>query len=170
MSASGLFTALSSHRLADFTNPMLMLPCLRGQDAASVIQELAAALQREGGVPDLLQFYHAALNREYLCSTAAEPGWALPHAQVKFLERPCFAVGRAAAPMRWVAQSGQRVEMVFLFAIPETDARGYTALISGLACLSKDHLLLESFLKASDSFQMFEVLRQVKLRAYPAAA
>ena len=40
--------------LADFTSPSLIIPHLRGQDAASVIQELSQALQREKRVPDLL--------------------------------------------------------------------------------------------------------------------
>src|SRR5436309_3173038 len=52
--------------LADFTSRELMIPTLRGQDAAAVIQELSAALRREQRVLDLLPFYHAALNHEYL--------------------------------------------------------------------------------------------------------
>jgi len=160
----------SAFSLADFTSPALIIPFLRGQDAAAVIQELSVALQREGCVNDLLQFYHAALNREYLSSTATEPGFALPHALVQGLAQPCFAVGRCPVPIPWVSQAKPLVQLVFVLTVPETDARAYLALISGLARLGKDRQRLESFLKASDSFQMFDALKQVKVRCNSASA
>ena len=151
--------------LADFTSPRLVIPDLRGQDAASAIQELSTALQRERRVTDLLQFYHSALNREYLCSTVTEPGWAMPHALVKGLDEPSFVLGRCAPPMTWMKSDRQQVSLVFLFAIPETDARAYMNLIYGLARLSKAPRLVEQLLEARDTFEIFNVLKQVKLRA-----
>jgi len=103
----------ASLTLADYTSPGLVISSLRAQDAAAVIQELSAALQREGRVSDLLPFYHSALNREFLCSTATEPGWALPHALVKGLETACFALGRSTAPMVWMAKDKQRAISFF---------------------------------------------------------
>lgn len=156
-------TAEITLALSDYTSPALIIPYLRSQDAAAVIQELSAALHREGSIPDLLQFYHRAFNREYLCSTATESGWALPHAPVKFLEHPCFAVGRCTAPVQWLAQT-QKVHTIFLLAVPETDARTYLAVISGLARLSMNNGLLNAFNKGKDSFEIFEVFKQVALR------
>ena len=170
MSVSVAIVPKSALTLAEFTSPGLIVPYLRGHDATAVMQELAAALQREGCVPDLLQFYHAALNREYLSTTATAPGFALPHALVKGLANPCFAAGRSLAPMQWLAQAKQRVQLIFLLAVPETDARAYVALIAGLVRLGQDSHRLESFLKASDSFQMFEVLKQIKVRGHSASA
>ncbi|NOS70392.1 MAG: PTS sugar transporter subunit IIA, partial [Verrucomicrobia bacterium] len=72
--------------LADFTSPGLIIPHLRGQDAASVIQELSQALQREQRIPDSLPFYHAALNREFMVSTDMEAGMAFPHARLPALK------------------------------------------------------------------------------------
>ena len=85
--------------LADFTSPGMIIPHLRGQDAASVIQELSHALQREGRVPDLLPFYHAVLNREFLVSTDMEAGMALPHARLPGLKELAFAFGRSDQPL-----------------------------------------------------------------------
>jgi mannitol/fructose-specific phosphotransferase system IIA component (Ntr-type) len=165
MPAEEVIAPESALTLADFTGPGLIVPCLRGQDAAAVIQELSAALQREGRVTDLLQFYHSALNREYLCGTVAEPGWAMPHALVKGLGKPWFALGRPATPMYWMKSDRHPVSLVFLFAVPETDARAYMNLIYGLARLSKSPHLVEQLLKASDTFEIFNVLKEVKLRA-----
>jgi mannitol/fructose-specific phosphotransferase system IIA component (Ntr-type) len=167
MSPSEVITPESELSLADFTSPGLIVPYLHGRGAAAVIQELSARLQREGRLTDLLQFYHSALNREYLCSTVAEPGWAMPHALVKGLDKPCFVLGRCAPPMIWMKSDHQPVSLVFLFAIPETDAQAYMNLIYGLARLSKTPHLVDPLLKGRDTFAVLNVLKQVKLRAAP---
>ena len=106
--------------LADFTSPSLIIPFLQEGDAATVIQELSAAFQREGLLTDLLPFYQAVLNREYLGHTVAERGWAMPHAKAKGLNRP-YCAGRWA-PLKFWLSSAQPVSLVFLFAIPDTEA------------------------------------------------
>jgi PTS system nitrogen regulatory IIA component len=168
MSPSEVITPESS--LADFTSPGLIVPYLHGRGAAAVIQELSAALQREGRLTDLLQFYHSAVNREYLCSTVAEPGWAMPHALVKGLDKPYFVLGRCVPPMIWMKSNCRPVSLVFLFAIPKTDARAYVNLICGLARLSKAPHLVEPLLQGRDTFAVLDVLKQVKLRAIQPAA
>ena len=150
--------------LADFTSPGLLIPSLQGRDAATAIQELSAGLQREGLVTDLLQFYHSVLNREYLCHTVADPGWAMPHSKARGLSRPAFALGRWAPPKSWL-KSEQAVSLVFLFALPDTDARGYLKLISGVARLSKQPELVKQLLAPGNATHMFEVLSRVRLAA-----
>jgi len=150
--------------LADFTNPGMIIPHLRGQEAASVIQELSSAMQREARVPDLLPFYHAVLNRECLASTDMEGGMALPHARLPGLKELSFAFGRSDQPLLWGARGARTVRLVFLFAVPATDSTQYLLLISGLARLAKEDRLLEKLHNAQDTFQILEVLQQVKLR------
>ena len=151
--------------LADFTSPGLIIPRLRDQDVASVIQELSQALQREGRVPDLLPFYHAALNREFLVSTDMEAGIAFPHARLPGLKELSFALGRSGEPLTWGTRAARSVRLVFLIAVPATDSTQYLSLISGLARLAKDGRLVEKLHHAQDTFQIFDVLQQIKLRA-----
>jgi PTS system nitrogen regulatory IIA component len=150
--------------LADFTSPGMIVPHLHGRDVASVIQELSRTLQREGRVPDLLPFYHAALNREFLVSTDMEAGMAFPHARLPGLKELCFAFGRAAEPVHWGTKEARTVRMVFLFAVPATDSSQYLLLISGLARLAKENQLVEKLHTARDTFQILELLQQVELR------
>jgi mannitol/fructose-specific phosphotransferase system IIA component (Ntr-type) len=150
--------------LADFTSPGLITPHLRGHDAASVIQELSQALQRETRVVDLLPFYHAALNRELMVSTDMEAGIAFPHARVPSLKELSFALGRSDEPVGWGPGAARSVRLVFLMAVPATDSTRYLLLISGLARLAKERQLVEKLLGAQDTFQILEVLQQVELR------
>ena len=166
-------TAISSPptmTLADFTSPGLIIPHLRGQDATSVIQELSQALQHEKRITDLLPFYHAALNREFMVSTDMEAGMACPHARLPALKEVSFALGRSNEPRGWGAKVSGSVRLVFLLAVPATDSTQYLLLTSGLARFAKDTRLVERLHAAPDTFQMVEVLKQVELRtSFPAS-
>jgi mannitol/fructose-specific phosphotransferase system IIA component (Ntr-type) len=150
--------------LADFTSPSLIIPSLRGKDVASVIQELSQALQHEGRIPDMLPFYHAALNREFLLSTEMEAGMAFPHARATGLRGLSFALGRSAEPLGWGAKAARSVRLVFLIAVPATDSTQYLQLISGLARLAKESRLVEKIHAAQDPFQVIDVIQQIPLR------
>lgn len=151
--------------LADFTSPSLIVPHVRGRDAASVIQELSQALQREKRIPDLLPFYHAALNQEFMVSTDMEAGMAFPHGRLPALKEVSFSLGRSDEPLRWGTRTAPTVRLVFLLAVPATDSTQYLLLISGLARLAKDHRLVETLHTARDTFEIVEVLKQVELRS-----
>lgn len=150
--------------LADFTSPGLIIPHLRGHDAASVIQELSRSLQREKRIPDLLPFYQAALNREFMVSTDMEAGMAFPHARLPTLNELSFALGRSDEPLRWGPRAAHSVRLVFLMAVPATDSTQYLLLISGLARLAKENRLVEKLHATQDVFQFLEVLQQIELR------
>jgi len=150
--------------LADFTSPGLIIPRLHGHDVASVIQELSQALQREKRVIDLLPFYHAALNREFMVSTDIEAGMAFPHARLPALKELSFAFGRSDETLSWGPRSAWSVRLVFLMAVPATDSTQYLLLISGFARLTKEVRLVEKLHATQDTFQILEVLQQVELR------
>jgi len=150
--------------LADFTSPGLMVPHLRGRDAASVIQELSQAMQREKRVPDSLPFYQAALNREFLLSSDQEAGMAFPHARCPGLKDLIFAFGRSDEPLRWGAKAVCSVRLVFLLAVPATDSTQYLSVVAGLARLAKNPPLLQSLQAVPGEARMFEVFQQVELR------
>lgn len=164
MSADTFIPSTAAMTLADFTSPGLIVPHLRGREAASVIQELSQAMQREKRIPDLLPFYQAALNREFMVSTDMEAGMAFPHARLPGLKELSFALGRSDEPLVWGAKTSRSVRLVFLMAVPATDSTQYLLLISGLARLAKESRLVEKLQAAQDTFQMADVLRQIELR------
>jgi mannitol/fructose-specific phosphotransferase system IIA component (Ntr-type) len=79
-----------------------------------------------------------------------------------------FALGRSDEPLRWGANGARSVRLVFLIAVPATDATQYLLLASGLARLSNDRALLARLQSACDTFQMLEVLQDVSLRTHSA--
>src|SRR5436190_13083890 len=123
--------------LTDFTRPRLFHLALKAADATAAIRELAEAIGSEGLVPNTEAFCNAVLEREHLSSTDIEPGWAMPHARLKGLPQPWFALGRLSLPLRW-SNAGREVRLVILLAAPDPDVHGlYLKLIASLARLNK---------------------------------
>jgi mannitol/fructose-specific phosphotransferase system IIA component (Ntr-type) len=153
-----------SFTLADYTRPALIRPRLRERETAGVIKELSQLLQQEGSVPDLLPFYHEALNREFLVNTATETGFAFPHARLSAIAKMSFALGRSREPLVWGAKGSLPVSFVFLVAVPATDAATYLQLLSGLLRLGANPVWLRRLGEAHDADEIIQILQEVKLR------
>jgi mannitol/fructose-specific phosphotransferase system IIA component (Ntr-type) len=150
--------------LADYTGPALIVPRLRERDTAGIISELSQVLQREGIVPDVLPFYQAALNQELLANSALESGLAFPHARLSGAKQLQFAFGRTPEPIVWGARSSWPVQLIFLLAVPATDAAGYLHLLASLARLGQQPDLLAQLRTAENPEAILGVLQQIKLR------
>jgi mannitol/fructose-specific phosphotransferase system IIA component (Ntr-type) len=155
----------SADSLATFTSSALMVPELRGADVTAILAELSEALQREARIPELLPFYHAVLNREYLSSTTMNDGFAFPHARLHGLKTLGFALGRSPKPIFWGGRHSAPVRLVFLSAVPATEATAYLGYIAALSRLSREPHQIASLLAAPDAEAMLSILQQIKLRS-----
>ena len=150
--------------LADYTGPGLIVPQLREGDAAGIISELSQVLQRQGAVPDVLPFYQSALNQELLTSSALDCGLAFPHARLSGIKRVKFAFGRTPAPIAWGAKSSWPVQLIFLLAVPATDAAGYLHLLASLARLGQQPDVLAQLRAAENVEAILAVLGNIRMR------
>lgn len=157
-------TILAPASLADFTRSRLIVPRLRQRDAAGIINELSLVLQREGCVPDVLPFYQAALNQELMANSALDCGLAFPHARLSGIKRLRFAFGRTPTPIPWGTKSSWPVQMVFLIAVPATDAASYLHLLASLARLGQQPELLEELREAEGPGGILAALGAVGIR------
>jgi mannitol/fructose-specific phosphotransferase system IIA component (Ntr-type) len=150
--------------LADYSRPALIVPRLRERDTAGIISELGQVLQREAIVPDVLPFYQAALNQELLANSALDCGLAFPHARLSGVKRLQFAFGRTLEPIVWGARSSWPVQLVFLLAVPATDAAGYLHLLASLARLGQQPEHLAQLRGAETTEDILAVLQKIRLR------
>jgi nitrogen PTS system EIIA component len=150
--------------LADFTRVGLVVPRLREVDAPGVIGELSQVLQREGCIPDMLPFYHAALNQELLGNSALQCGMALPHARLPGVKQVRFAFGRAPQPIIWGSKNSWPVQFFFLLAVPATDAARYLHLLATLARLGQQPAHLAELRSATTAEEILGVLERLTLR------
>jgi mannitol/fructose-specific phosphotransferase system IIA component (Ntr-type) len=150
--------------LGDYTRRELIVPQLRERDTAGIISELSHLLQAQGYVPDVLPFYQAALNQELLANSGLESGLAFPHARLSGVKRLQFAFGRTPAPVVWGARNAWPVQLIFLLAVPATDAACYLHLLASLARLGQQPDLLNKLRSADDAEGIMRVLETIRLR------
>jgi mannitol/fructose-specific phosphotransferase system IIA component (Ntr-type) len=164
MHADLMPNAATQFTLANFTSPQLVVPRLRQCDTAGIISELSQVLQRHNIVPDVLPFYHAALNQELLVNSALGCGLAFPHARSSGIKQLHFAFGRAPQPVTWGAKGSWPVQFIFLLAVPATDAAQYLHLLAGLARLGQQTELLGELRGSETVPAVLGVLERIKLR------
>ncbi len=150
--------------LADYTRPGLIVPRLRERDTAGIISELSQVLQRGDCVPDVLPFYQAALNQELMADSALDCGLAFPHARLSGVKRLRFAFGRTPEPVSWGAGASRLVQLVFLLAVPATDAAGYLHLLASLARLGQQPESLDQLRAAASAEAILTVLERIRMR------
>jgi mannitol/fructose-specific phosphotransferase system IIA component (Ntr-type) len=133
-------------------------------DTAGIIGELSQALQREGFVPDMLPFYHSALNQELLSSSALDCGIAIPHARLSAVKHLQFAFARTLRPILWGPGKSSPVDLVFLLAVPATDAASYLHLLASIARLGQQPELLLELRQARTPRSIWAILRGSSMR------
>jgi len=150
--------------LGEYTRRALIVPQLRERDTAGIIAELSQVLHREGCVTDVLPCYHTALNRELLFNSALESGLAFPHARLSAVKQLAFALGRTPEPVMWGAKGPWRVQLIFLLAVPATDAACYLNLLASLARLGQQTDVLGQLRAANNADAILAVLDRTRLR------
>ena len=164
MLLDGLVNSEVSVPLAGYTLPGLIVPRLRERDTAGIINELSQVLQRRGCVSDVLPFYHAALNQELMANSALDCGIAFPHARLNGVKQLQFALGRTPEPIIWGAKGSWPVQLVFLLAVPATDAANYLHLLASLARLGQQPNLLTELRTAENAEAILAVLERIRMR------
>lgn len=150
--------------LAQYTRAGLIVPELRERDTAGIIGELSQALQREGCLADMLPLYHTALNQELMANSGQACGIAFPHARLSGVRELRFAFGRVPQPVAWGAKNSWPVQLIFLLAVPATDAAAYLHLLASLARLGMRPDLLASLRAADSAEAIMGVLDLVRIR------
>src|SRR5262245_50950422 len=164
MVAQGVANSISTVSVADYTRGELIIPRLREKDAAGIINELSHVLLRSGVVPDVLPFYHAALNQELMANSGQQCGLAFPHGRLNSVRKLQFAFGRTPEAVSWGPRGSWPVRFVFLLAVPSSDAANYLPLLGSLARMGQSQDVLSSLEAAANGESILNLFRQVQLR------
>lgn len=146
--------------LADFTSPELLIPHLHARDTAGIVGELSQLLYRHECVPDALPFYQAAFSHALLSGVTTSTGIAFPHARSAGARTLRFALGRTRKPVDWGSSRHCPVCLVFLIAVPATDAVNYLKLLCRLAGLGRQPEFVERLRAARSREEIMTALRE----------
>ncbi len=147
--------------VGDFTELSLLVPQLFGADQVSEFHALSNRLQGARRLEDSLTFFQAALQRDYLSSSAIEGGVAFPHARGHGIHRFSIALGLSKEGIHW--RDGSQVQAVFLIGVPSVDAQLYLAVGSALARQSRMGGWLTALIACNRPEELLAMLTKVSV-------
>lgn len=96
-------------------------------------------------------------DRERLGSTGVGSGVALPHADIRGLERPVALFARLAAPVEWDAIDDRPVELIAMVLSPSLHGRGSSDLLAKFARILRNPSARQRLAACSTAGQIREI-------------
>lgn len=87
-----------------------------------VLSLLSDALLNEKRISSKEIFLEDVLRREKDFTTGFGDGFAIPHGKSKSVLSPSIAIGKCPDAVEWDAMDGKPVSLIFLLAVPESQA------------------------------------------------
>lgn len=143
--------------ISRFSAEELMICDLGADTREQAIAKLALAMESHGFISSAENLVTAALERESVLSTAMEGGLAFPHVRGVEGGGLTLAMGVSQEGIDW---DGEKVNMVFLSAIPVAVSAFYLRLMAGLAQSFAKDANRKSVLEAKDAAALWKALQK----------
>lgn len=143
--------------ISRFSAEELMVCDLGSATREQAIAKLALAMEKHGFISSAENLVTAALEREGVFSTAMEGGLAFPHVRGVEGGGLTLAMGVSQEGIDW---DGEKVNMVFLSAIPVAVSAFYLRLMAGLAQSFAKEANRKAVLEAKDAATLWKALQK----------
>ena len=143
--------------ISRFSAEELMVCDLGSATREQAIAKLALAMEKHGFISSAENLVTAALEREGVLSTAMEGGLAFPHVRGVEGGGLTLAMGVSQEGIDW---DGEKVNMVFLSAIPVAVSAFYLRLMAGLAQSFAKEANRKAVLEAKDAAALWKALQK----------
>ena len=119
--------------LANFLNPSLIVPDLKGTTKGQIIDELLAVLDRNGLLPDPAAARQAVWTREESMSTGLQHGVAIPHGKTDAVDRLVCAMGIHRNGVDFAAMDNRPSHLFFLTLSPKSKPAPHVQFMSTIS-------------------------------------
>ena len=143
--------------ISRFSAEELMVCDLGSATREQALAKLALAMEKHGFISSAENLVTAALEREGVLSTAMEGGLAFPHVRGVEGGGRTLAMGVSQEGIDW---DGEKVNMVFLSAIPVAVSAFYLRLMAGLAQSFAKDANRKAVLEAKDAATLWKALQK----------
>jgi len=142
--------------ISRFSAEELMVVDLDATDRVGAITVLASAMEKNGFIKNSDSLVSSAMERESVLSTAMEGGIAFPHVRGVEGGALTLAMGVSKKGIDWDGEN--KVNIVFLSAIPVAVSAFYLRLMSGLVQAFAKEANRKSLIDAADSASLWKAL------------
>jgi PTS system nitrogen regulatory IIA component len=125
-----------------------------------VLEQLSELLADNQGDLTQIKVFDSLLSRERLGSTGLGHGVAIPHGRVKESDRTLLALIKLDQGIDYDAVDNQPVDLLFALLVPEHSTDEHLQLLSQLAEMLSDPVLVERLRSATDSGSLLDTIRE----------
>ena len=143
--------------ISRFSAEELMVADMSAATREDAIAQLAEAMEQHGFISSAENLIAAALEREGVLSTAIEGGIAFPHVRGVEGGGLTLAMGVSRKGIDW---DGEKVNIIFLSAIPVAVSAFYLRLMAGLSQSFAKDANRKAVIEAKDSATLWKVLQK----------
>ena len=148
--------------ISRFSAEELMVADMSAATREDAIAQLAEAMEQHGFISSAENLIAAALEREGVLSTAIEGGIAFPHVRGVEGGGLTLAMGVSRKGIDW---DGEKVNIIFLSAIPVAVSAFYLRLMAGLSQSFAKDANRKAVIEAKDSATLWKVLQKASRTA-----
>lgn len=135
---------------------------LKAGTKEEVLSLLSEALLKEKRISDKETFLEEVLKREKDFTTGFGDGFAIPHAKSTSVLSPSIAVGKCPDAVEWDAMDGKPVSLIFLLAVPESQAgTTHLKILAKLAENLMDDKIREHLMDLKTSEELYQYISKI---------
>lgn len=136
---------------------------VEGTTKEEVIENMAKELSNRGKINDLDLYIQAVKERETEITTGFGNGIAIPHGKTDAVKESGFAFGKLKNKVDWNSLDGQPVDMIFLLAIPNSEAgTTHLRLLSKIACAIMEEDFVSELRNSESVEKINEIISTIK--------
>ena len=143
------------------TKELVVFP-LEATTKEEALSLLSDALLKEKRISSKETFLEDVLKREKDFSTGFGDGFAIPHGKSKSVLSPSIAVGKCHNAIEWEALDGKPVSLIFLLAVPESQAgTTHLKILAKLAENLMDDEIREHLISLNTSEELYQYTSKI---------
>jgi PTS system nitrogen regulatory IIA component len=147
-------------KITDYLTPELVLAELPAQEKEQALELLAARVSEVCSDLEKVRVLNVLKEREALGSTGIGGGIAIPHGKLADLEEIVILFARSREGVDFAAVDGRPVHLFFLLLAPESAAGAHLKTLARISRLLKNQDFCQQLLQASDSEELFALIRE----------
>jgi len=133
---------------------------LKSHTAEQAIIEIAEHLFKRQKIKDKKQVLESLLRREKSASTGIGGGIAIPHARIPGLKDAVIFVGLSRRGINFPSVDGRLVHLIVLFLTPLAESELHLKILSKIAAMLKDKVLIEQLIRCSSDDELYHALKK----------
>ena len=143
------------------TKELVVFP-LEAATKEEALSLLSDALLKEKRISSKETFLEDVLKREKDFTTGFGDGFAIPHGKSKSVLSPSIAVGKCPDAVEWEALDGKPVSLIFLLAVPESQAgTTHLKILAKLAENLMDDEIREHLISLNTSEELYQYTSKI---------